>query len=149
MSDAEKIRKMVDEFYFGILDDYKLVTEKIREESSFTGIFKKKKYDKHIRKLTELRKRTAKLDPESVESSDPVINEVQKLLEKSKASFYKLAGAQLDMQAKLKDKANGDKRVKMSDLKVYQKIINETTQDMNKDLKKLDLKWADFLEVYG
>ena len=148
MAQHDKLRKMVDEFNFEILDDYKIVTQKIKEESGFLGMFKKKQYDKHIRKLTDLRKRAGRINVDSIEANDELMRDICFLLKRVIADFDKLAGAQLNMQSKLKAKAEGDKSIKMSDVSPYMKIINETTDKMNKDLRKLDIRWADFLEVY-
>ena len=145
----ERIRKVVDEFHFDILEEYKTIIEKIRQESGVLGIFKKKQYDKHIKKLTVLRRRVNGMDIDSIPQKDRLTEEICKLLKNCLKEFDSLAGAQITMQIKLQQKANGDKSIKMSDCTPWLKVINDTTTSMNAAIRKLDIRWADYLEING
>lgn len=113
------------------------------------SLFKKKQYDKHIKKLTVLRRKVNRMDLDSIPQKDRLTEEICKLLKNCLQEFDSLAGAQITMQTKLQQKANGDKSIKMSDCTPWLKVINDTTASMNAAIRKLDIKWADYLEING
>ena len=147
MQAYEQMKKYMDTFNFEMLEEYRKITFKIKQESGFLGIFKKKLYGRHIEKMIALRKQIKKMKPEEIETSDPVIADIGALLAKALERFDRLLGAQINLQELLKRKSEGEK-IKMSECSPWVKMVNDDTDEMNKAIRKLDVRYADFLEKF-
>lgn len=146
MSDREKLKEMVDTFSFEVIEEYKTITIMIKRDSGFLSILKKKHYDEIIQKLKEIRRISKGLSPRSVETNGPIEKDVVDYFAKALNIFNKLCDEQIELQTLFQKKAKKESNVKMSDCSSVMHEINEDTGNLQKALRTLDIRWADFLE---
>ena len=143
MTENTQLKELFNAFSFDVIDEYKEVLWLVRQNSR---IFGRKHYDEAIAQLGALRERAARLAPRDLTADSELEKELIDLLPRARHVLGEVTLALIRLQEMLRDKAHRKGRVKMSDCKVEMDRINEETETLNRLLRALDVKWADYLE---
>lgn len=139
-----KLKKTIDDFYLMVVDDFKEAEGIIINDSKFSNMFRKKDYDRNIRKLRSCKKKCIALDMAGLVSESDA--EEQQLLtdfERARYAFVALCDAHISLQQNLKDKSEGAK-VKYSEYKELYNRMQKSRTEFNSQLHELDIDYTDY-----
>lgn len=148
MSDKKKLIEDIEIFYSEIIEEYKDVTLAIRSEATPMAIFKKKNYQRHIDRLRACKKDIARVNPKDIklDPSDETGNELKEVFEHALFLFAGLCDCQIQVQVAFQNTAE-KKGGKYSDCSTATKKLNEQNKETEKEFHRLDVLYADYLEL--
>ncbi len=141
----KKLVNLIEKFYVDIIDDFKEAELIIINDSKFSNFFKKKDYDRNIKKLRHCKKKCISLDVDSIKNieQDPLKDRLIKNFERTRFAFNALCDAYIQLQLNLKEKSEGAK-IKYKEYKEYHNKVVKCRDDMNAQLHELDIDYTDY-----
>lgn len=140
----KKLVKIIDNFYINVVDDFKEAEGIIINDSKFSSMFRKKDYDRNIRKLRDCKKKCISINVDGIsDDNDKVKERMLKDFERARYAFITVCDAHIQLQSNLKSKSEGAK-IKYSEYKEFYNRLQKAKNDLNSQLHELDIDYTDY-----
>ena len=148
MDYRQKLIKMIDTFNVKAVEEFKEIELKIIADSR--SVFKKNKdYAGHIEKLRQCKSTAQKLNPRSIKvpEDDLQCNELKDHFQRCIVIFNALCDAYIQYQTALMNKANGEEKVKFSEIKNFSDKARTAKTTLNQQLNEVNIRYTEFNEM--
>jgi len=148
MDYRQTLIKMIDTFNVKAVEEFKETELRIYAESK--SVFKKNKdYEGNIKKLRKIKTNAQKIDPKSVKvpDSDKQAKGLMDNFQRCLVIFSGVCDAYIQFETALLNKADGEEKVKFSDIKNFKDKMRMGRENLNKSLDELNIWYSEFNDM--